>query len=636
MKPGYYQFRADTNGIGWRDYRGLQPAEPDPLPQLIMNLFEDFRPEDEEQSIVDRFEQQVLRHGDRLAVQGPHSSLTYTELNAAANRLAHAILARRGTAAEPIALLFEQDTPLIVAIIAVIKAGKFYVPLDQHYPRQRTVAIIEASGAGLLITSAGLYSLAAELQADRGDALDLLNAESLDPTLSTDNPGLAIPTDAYSYLLFTSGSTGRPKGIVECHRNVLRFIASTTNDYQVTPDDRFPLILSPCFSGSVTPLFCPLLNGASLHPHDLRLGGLGGLADWLIRQEITIFWGASSLGPMLDSLNGHEQFPKLRGIHYGAQALNWKLVERYKQRFSDACIMVHALGMTEKKQVTRYFINKQTPIRKQPRTRRYPVDDVEVTSWTMMADPSRLVMSARSPLPVASSPPPSGSSPNLTVATFYPAPEGDGRRVWRTGDLGRMRPDGCIYSLGRKDFQVKIRGHRIELGEVEGAIQTFPDVADAAVAVRDDHHGEPRLVGYVVPARGAAPTVTALRVHLASALPAYMLPSAFVFLDALPRNPNGKVDRPALPEPRQTRPDLATAYVAPRTADETRLVEIWEQVLDVRPIGLRDDFFELGGDSLAAETVFAAIETAFGRDLPSSTLLQGAAASPWPTRLPSP
>jgi len=572
-----------------------------------------------EESIPTRFEQQVRQHGQRLAIKTRRHTLSYDALNQAANRLAHTILAQRGPGAEPVALLFDHDAPLIVAMLAVLKAGKFYVPLDPLYPRARTAAMLEESQAELIVTDASRVGSANWLAGQERRTLDV---DHIGDDAPTHDPRLGIPPAAYAYVLFTSGSTGRPKGVVESHRNVLHFTKTFTDAYHVCPDDRLSLLVSCCFAISTQSIYGALLNGASLHPFDLRSAEIAMLADWLIREEVTFLFGGAAFKHLVRTLTGSERFPRLRLIHYGGQTLFRRDAERYKRHFADHCVLVNSFGATEKRGGCLYFIDKQTPLDDAIVPVGYPVPDTEIA----------LVDDRGAPVPVGEVgeielksrylAPGFWRQPELTRATFRPAPEGGELRIWRTGDLGRLRPDGALVHLGRKDALVKIRGHRVELGEIEAALLELPGVAEAVVAMQGAAPDDQRLVAYVVTAVGRPPSVTELRAGLETALPAYMLPSVFMLLDALPRTPNGKMNRLALPNPGRARPNLANAYVEPRTPTETLLARIWTDLLDLERVGVHDNLLELGGDSLLTARLIARVGDALQRDLPLERLFR--------------
>ena len=581
------------------------------------NSFVEFKKEETERSIPERFEQQVRRYPDRLAVSSLRHQLTYEAFNRAANRLARAILARRGEGQEPIALLFDHDAPLLIAMLAVLKAGKIYVPLDPSYPRARTAYMLEDAGAVLVVTENRMLGLASEMASE---ASQLLNVDELESGFSDENLGLALSPDGFTYIFYTSGSTGRPKGVVENHRNVLHFTMVNTNLLHLCPDDRFALLQSCSFSGTATPIFGALLNGAAIHPLNVKEDGLDGLTDWLIREGISFFHGGSIFRQWIETLIGKEEFPRLRLIYYGGETLHKRHVELFKQHFGPGCILVNGLGATEMKTFRKLLIDKQTEIPGPFVPVGYALEDTEVLLLDEAGEPvgfdcvGEIAVKSRYIAPAY------WRRPELTAATFRPAPEGEGVRIYRTGDLGRMSPGGCLIHLGRRDFQVKIRGYRIEPGEIEAALLELGGIREAVVVARADRPGESRLVAYVVPGPGPVPMVSALRSGLQAKLPEYMLPATFVLLEALPRTPNGKLDRQALPEPGRGRPELEQDFVAPRTPLERRLAAIWAELLRLERVGVEDKFPALGGDSLIATRIVSRIRESLKIELPLRSL----------------
>ncbi|MBA2448197.1 MAG: non-ribosomal peptide synthetase [Chloroflexi bacterium] len=583
------------------------------------NPFVEFRKEEVEQSIPARFEQQVATYADRLAVKSRRHELTYGALNRAANRAARAILDRRGGGERPIALLLEHDAPMIVAMLGVLKAGHFYVPLDYSAPRARLAYILEDSQASLLVTNNQNLSAAEELAHDR---LPLLNLDELEPDLSAENLGLSLSPDTLTWILYTSGSTGQPTGVVQNHRNVLHFMMNHTNGLHICSEDRLALLHSCSVNAANHDIFTALLNGASLHPLDIKEEGVADLANWLIGQEITYCHVVPTLfRHLVDTLTGAERFPKLRLIRLGAEPARARDVELYKQHFSRGCILVNRLGHSETGTLLWYFIDRETRIDGPTVPVGYGVEDNEI----LLLDEAGVEVGLNGIGEIAVRSrylsPGYWRRPDLTRAAFQPDPEGGDERLYWTGDLGRMLPDGCLVHVGRKDSQVRIRGHRIELDEIEIALLDLDAINEAVVVAAEDRSGDQRLVAYIVPRGRPAPTVTTLRSALAERLPDYMIPSAFVTLDALPLAPNGKVNRRALPPPGSVRPALGTPFVAPRTPVEEMLAGIWAGVLGLDEIGVHDEFLALGGDSLLATQVAARLGDAFRMELPLPILL---------------
>jgi amino acid adenylation domain-containing protein len=582
------------------------------------NAFVRFEKGDIEQSIPDRFEQEVAAHPDRLAVRSRNHELTYGALNEAANRVAHAILAQRGPTEEPIALLLEPDAPMLSAMVGALKAGKIYVPLDRSHPTARRQHILKDSQATLIITDHRNRTSAREMALGR---FPLIDVDDLDARYVSENPRLSLSPDTRAWILYTSGSTGQPKGVVQTHRNVLHFIRTYTNSLHICADDRLSLVYSFCTNAAAHEVYTALLNGASLFPLNIKEEGVARLPDWLVQHEITIFSAVPTVFRHLrKSMTGNAVFPHLRLIKLLGEMVYKQDVEFYKEYFSQDCILVNRLGSTETGTIRWYFIDKNTHITGSSVPVGYAIEDNEILLIGETSEEGGASRVGEIAVKSRYLSPGYWRRPDLTQAAFLPDPHGGDERIYRTGDLGRMLPDGCLVHLGRKDFQVKIKGHRIEAGEVEMALAALPAVKEAAVVAAKDRSGDQRLVAYVVPEGETAPTVTALRRALAVMLPEYMIPSVFVTLDSLPKAPNGKVSVGALPASGRARPELDNPLMPPRTPVEGIVCAIWAAVLELDEVGIHDDFLALGGHSLAASQVVARVAEAFHVDLPLSTL----------------
>lgn len=582
------------------------------------DTFVPFSKEAVEQAISDRFEQQAARYGDHVALKDGDHALTYAALNEAANRVARTVSALQGEHDEPVTLLFEHGIPAVVAILGVLKAGKTYVALDPSYPHARLRRILEDTQSRLIVTDSRNLPLAGELSQD---TCRLVNTDRIDATVSGENLGLPISPDRLASVFFTSGSTGQPKGIGWSHRIVNSGTRTYTNQDRVHGGDRLTLLFSFAFGASASPMFTALLNGATLCLFSPREKGLAALADWLIEEKITVFHPPISLfRQFLDTLPDGQQFPDVRLVILGGDSLYVRDVERFWDHFSPDCILVHQIASHEAGIFARHPIRRETPLGRGLVPVGYAVEGKGI----LVLDEAgrRVGFNQAGQIAVRSRYLSSGywREPELDRQVFLPDPDGGDERICLTGDLGRLRPDGCLEFLGRKDLQLKIRGHRVEIAEVRAAILEHTPCMDAFVTTHTDERGEKRLIAYFVPDSAYSPTVGELRDTLAQILPDYMIPSVFVFMDALPLTSHGKVDREALPAPDMTRPPLDNLFVAPRDALEIRLVGIWERTLGVHPVGVKDDFFELGGQSLLAVSLFSAIEKELGTRLPLATL----------------
>ena len=571
-----------------------------------------------EQSVASRFEQQVERYADRLAVKTPRQALSFAALNRTANRIARAVAETAPPGDRPVALLLGHDAGYVAAILGVLKAGRCYVPLDPAIPEARLKFILDDAQACLIVTDRTHRDAVAGLSKGTPAVLDI---DGLDSAIADDNLGLSVAPDAIANITYTSGSTGEPKGVVQTQRGLLHAALRRINNQHISPDDRSVLLFPFSFSAARQVTFSALLNGAALLPFDVKAEGLVALESWLRDEEVTVLdWLPTGFRHFVASLSGQERFPKLRLIAMSSEQLSAADVELYRRHFSRGCLMVNMLASTEAGPIRMYFLDHETQLEGNGVPAGYPVEDMEILLLDAAEDLARGVVGE---IAVKSRYFAVGywRKPELSAAAFDPAPDGDGRRILRTGDLGRFRPDGCLEGVGRKDSMVQIRGFRVEPTEVEMALLELTSIREAAVVAREDRTGELQLVAYVVPTAQPGPQPGALREQLQAKLPIYMIPAAFVPLDRLPLTPTGKLDRRALPAPDPAVPD--GTRLAPRDATEEHLARIWQELLAVQEVGVRDDFFALGGHSLLAARLFARIEQTFGQQLPLSVLLEG-------------
>lgn len=563
-----------------------------------------------EQSIAARFEAQVARHPTSIAIHDAHGALTYDELNRRANRLARALLAQRGhTAPEPIAIFLEHGAAIVIAILAILKAGKFYVPLDLGLPDARLNAILQNSQAPLLITNAPQRA-----RAESFSHVPLLDMDTLAQEESDSNLQLDIAPETFLNLMYTSGTTGEPKGVIQTQRNLLHAIV-TTNFPPHLHNEHVAQLTPFSFGGSAAMLFRTFFFGATLHPFNLKQVGLARLAPFLHQHHITRFHTVPSvLRNWLPLLAPDEKFPSLRVIEVGGEPLFKRDLARLFPHVSETCVVRNALGTTETYIAAWNFIDARTdlaegvvPVGLAPANVEILVLD-ETGQAVAPGETGEIFVASRFLSPGY------WRQPELTHTTFLPSPHKPNVFLYKTGDLGRIRADGALEHLGRQDGMVKIRGHQVVLTFVESAVRALDTIQDAAVLAQPNAQGDQRLVAYLVASNGQ--NANALRDALAQTLPAHMIPTTFVFLDHLPKLANGKLDRRALPALDDARPALASEYVAPRTPLEIQLAQIWCEVLGIARVGVHDAFLELGGNSLQAAQVVARASRATGVEIP--------------------
>jgi amino acid adenylation domain-containing protein len=534
--------------------------------------------------VTDLVAERADRAPDAPAVGYRGVALSYRDLDQAANRLAHLLVARRVRPETPVGVCLTPCPDLAVAFLGVLRSGGVYVPLDPTLPPARLHRLVTEAGVRLLLTDAGT---AAALPATGVPTLRLDDRAGPAAALPVTRPPVALTPEHAAYLIYTSGSTGRPKGVVGTHRALRNLAEAQRVLLQVRPDDRVAQFHSPGFDVALSELLTALCAGAELRlvPSGEHEPG-AGLARALREQEVTV----ADLPPVVLAAMDPAELPALRSLTVGGEPCPPDVAAAWGRGRE----LVNAYGATETGVTAtagRYPGGPNVPIgRPVPGARAYVLDrrlrpvPAGVTGELYVAGAGL----ARGYL----------GDPALTATRFLPDPFGDpGRRMYRTGDLARWRFDGELEFLGRADDQLKIRGYRIEPAEVEAKLRACAGVRQAAVVAREDQPGHRRLVGYLVgdPARLE---VDALRAELRRELPEYLVPTAFVVVPRLPLTPAGKLDRGALPAPSTGRPPLGTPFVAPRNPTEEAIAAVWRETLALTEIGVHDNFFDLGGSSL--------------------------------------
>jgi len=562
-------------------------------------------------------EAQVERTPGAVAVEFEGEQLSYHELNRRANRLAHS-LRHLGVGPDVIVgICAERSLEMLVGALAILKAGGAYMPLDPEYPRERLVFMLHDARVSLVLTQERFVSLLPE-----EIAVVLIDVQGGPDQECEDNPVMDVAPGHLAYVIYTSGSTGQPKGTLIEHRAICNNLLWMQRDWPLESYDRVLQKTPFTFDVSVKELFWPLLAGARLVI--ARPGGHRDpayLQEVIMQSEITVTHFVPSMLQVFLTQPGIEACRSLHLVMCGAEILPVSLQEQFFRSLS--ADLLHLYGPTEAAiAVTGWLCERGTQRERVPLGGPMPNVQIYVLDSFLHPVPIGIpgelyiggVALARGYL----------NRPTETAEKFIPDPfsQQAGARLYKTGDLARYLPDGHLEFLGRSDHQVKLRGLRIELGEIEAALKRYSAVREGVVLAREDNPGDKHLVAYIVPNQKQPPIIHDLRTFLQNRLPKYMVPSAFVLLDALPLSPNGKVDRHALPVPDQGCFRLQDAFVAPRDPLELQLAQIWENLLGISPIGVTDNFFDLGGHSLLAVRLMAQIRAQFGRALPLSTLFQ--------------
>jgi amino acid adenylation domain-containing protein len=566
------------------------------------------------------FEAQVAATPDAPALVFEDTRLSYADLNRRANQLAHHL---QGLGVGPevlVGVLMERSVEMVVSLLAILKAGGAYVPLDPDYPRERLQFMLADAAVPVLLTQARVVGALPELGAR------VVYVDRDWPEIAaerTENPVSGVTDDNLVYVIYTSGSTGRPKGALLPHRGVVNCVRWMQATYRLDASDRFLLKTSLNFDPSVWEVFWTLGTGACLHV--ARPGGhldSTYLARYIVSHELTsIYFVPSMLRVFLDEPEA-ARCTSLRRIICGGEALSLETMRRCYELLP-AVELHHSYGPTETSIAASEWTCDATSARRQV-SMGYPLANTQTYVLDAALEPVPVGVAGELCIGGVGLGRGYLGRAALTAERFIPDPfsEAPGARLYRTGDVVRYAADGSLEFVGRADQQVKVRGFRVELGEIEAALMSHPGVRECAVVAQADGAGGQRLVGYFVAAQDDAPAVEELRRHLLRQLPDYMVPTAWLALPALPLMLNGKVDHKALPAPPTLRPQLTAQYVAPATEAERILTEIWQRVLQVEQVGVEDNFFDLGGHSLLLLKVHGEVQQAFGRELPVVELFQ--------------
>jgi amino acid adenylation domain-containing protein len=564
------------------------------------------------------FSAQVAQTPDAIAAICEASHLTYLELERRSNQLARYLKQLNVGPEVSVGLFLPPCLEVVVGLLGIFKAGGVYVPLDPTYPQTRLNFLLEDSQISVVLS---LKSLLPLLPQYTGTVICFdSDWEAINSQKETQLENLSNPHDA-AYIVYTSGTTGKPKGVVAEHRNLTNYLLATCDRFKFDCQDMMPCIARYSFSISLFELLTPLISGgiALILPRERVLDINRFIQDL---EGVTNFHAVPGLmWQIVDAISiqsaESKRYNNIKRIFVGGDRVPSNLLEQMREIFPSACIFV-LYGCSE---ATTLLLNYSVP--------KESIAIKNIVGKTFNNMSVRLYNRHRNLVPVGLT----GeiyvggmgvtrgylNRADLTGEKYVTIDE---ERWYRTGDLGRYDADGNIEFIGRADYQVKIRGVRIELGELEAVLSSHPAVNKSVVIARDDKRYDKQLIAYVVPNRGQKLTSRELYSFLLEKVLTYMMPADFVILDTFPLNQNGKVDRLALPTPQQAKSERSCAFTAPQSELEFQLVDIWEEVLGVFPISVTDDFYELGGNSLSAVRLFVSISKSLHRDLPFTILFQ--------------
>ncbi|OUL35844.1 hypothetical protein BV372_09645 [Nostoc sp. T09] len=605
-------------------YSLVTPASQSLLPQPSAIL-----PQPDYELVTALFTSWVDRNPQQTALRQGSSNWSYQELGDRATTIARAMLSTGVKPGDVVAVFGTKSFGLIASTIGVLLSGGVLLTIDPQLPSYRQELMLQTAKAKYLIYIDGEYPEANELW----QSLTLICVDSQTGAVinltQDENQIIELPqiqADDAAYIFFTSGTTGIPKGVLGCHKGLAHFLTWQRQTFNIGQQDRVAQLTGLSFDVVLRDIFLPLTSGATLclpEPGD-NLDPVR-ILRYLEQEQISVLHTVPSLAQSwLVNVPADVSLQNLRWLFFAGEPLKQTLVQQWRKAFPASGEIVNLYGPTE---TTLAKCSYRVP--EEPTSGVQPIGlPLPQTQALVFTTRNQLCGIGELGEIVIRTPFRSKGYINATaenLARFVQNPFGNDEQDWLyyTGDRGRYRPDGLLEILGRQDHQIKLRGIRIEPGEIESVLTQHSDIFQAVVIAREDIPGDKRLVAYIT-AKDAAPSISDVRRFLSSKLPQYTIPSAFVLLDTLPLTPNGKVDRRALPVPELSRQEPEATFVAPRNQVERQLVQIWQQVLGVESIGVRDNFFELGGHSLLAVKLFWQIEQTFGKHLPLASLFQSA------------
>ena len=582
--------------------------------------FVEFSRQSVQQCIHQRFEEQVRCHAGRIALKTRRQACTYAGVNEDANAIADELLKVGGTTLAQVAVLLPHSVEMIASLLGAFKSHKVFVPLDPCYPKERLRLMLEDADAIAILTDDQNMRLAEDLSRGR---IHILNIANMQQSEGAPNPNVACEPMDRAYILYTSGSTGRPKGIEFLHRNLLHHIMCMTNNLYFAPSDRLTWLHSASFAASVVDIYSALLNGATLYPWEVKSQGFTHMADWFNKERITSFqWIPSAFRQFLRTVPGGFVFDTIRLVVMASEPLTAREVKLFQRHFCPESRLINQLGTSESYNYRLFSVDQRVEWNEANVPGGYSVSG-ERQVVILDEDHHAVREGEIGEIGIKSDFMSVGywRNPALTCSKFIRGNNGQ-PPIYLTGDLGRIEPDGCLLHLGRKDFQIKLRGFRIEVAEIELGLTKVTGIVDSVVGVAQNEFGEDKLVAYVQLGENVDPDFDHVKERLGLTMPDYMIPDRFVVVQDFPTLDTGKIDRSSLPNPYPQGQSYEVAQKHHPHNVEQEIVSLFQGLLPGEAIGSESDFFELGGNSLLTAVLLCRLHQSFGTEMTIEDLIQ--------------
>jgi amino acid adenylation domain-containing protein len=580
--------------------------------------------DDIEQTVPARFERVARHFPGHIALTGDGRRWTYRELNVRVNRIAHAIRERTRPGVGCVAYLLDHSPEMVIATLAVLKAGKTYLAIHPGTPAAAQEEVVREVSPELILT---MDVHEARAKALAGPANTVLLLSAIDERWPDEDPPASADPRAHSTIFYTSGSTGQSKAVVKSHRAVLHRVWLSAQHDVITPSDRQSLLTHCSFSASESDIFGALLQGASLHTFDIASKGFAAFRIWLEELQITLLHPPALLfRRFLSTLEGENLFPSVRLVALAGDVVLPSDLKSWRRHFSKSCVLLHRFSITETALLTVGRVDSETILDADIVSAGHPVSDknlivIDDTGKTVpQGETGELVVRSRY---LAEG---YWHRPDETASVFKADPEVPGQRIYRTGDLGYFRPDGSFVFMGRRDHQLKIRGYRVDTREIESTLLQLPEVREATTVVQNEN-GEKRILAFVALKEGHPFDESSLRTSLRTYLPDWKIPARFHPISVLPITLTGKVDRKSLEREAsgvavQGSVSGISSTPPPRSLEE-ELAEIWRVALKLESVGYDDSFLQLGGDSISTMTALEQVERRYGIRISPAEFYQG-------------